>query len=383
MTQHPRALDGAVLADGRFDDDDPLNGGLDRGLRVDRPHVFDLRRRRDVPPTRTGCGEFGAASRGVAVGVGSARRAIGASGFVPGGVRRSAAGVAIGARPVPLVASTPARRLSRGRDRRLRLRGGGGRRRWWRGSRWRRRGLGRRGWKHILDQTRPESGGVVPANRPRRRRPEGAGKTPPLSPTIAGSPPTPRLTAGRCARRSACMKRQSPVHRCRSGCTAWITFFSQIASAPEGRCGTMCRFYAFCLRHSPTAARMAAFGQAPTQQPRQVSATFDAVGSDPRDVARAFGGTSTAGSPKGLAGVWGATSVVRDGRPATDVVGHLLTFTENRFEIQAKDGKRLYTGHVPAPIHRRHPRRSTSLMQSPNSKGRPGWAYPTSSTATP
>ena len=48
--------------------------------------------------------------------------------------------------------------------------------------------------------------------------------------------------------------------------------------------------------------------------------------------------------PKGLAGVWGATSVVRDGRPATDVVGHLLTFTENRFEIQAKDGKRLYAG---------------------------------------
>ena len=47
---------------------------------------------------------------------------------------------------------------------------------------------------------------------------------------------------------------------------------------------------------------------------------------------------------KELIGVWRATAAVREGLPATDVIGHQLTFAEQRFEIQSKDGKRLYSG---------------------------------------
>jgi uncharacterized protein (TIGR03067 family) len=47
-----------------------------------------------------------------------------------------------------------------------------------------------------------------------------------------------------------------------------------------------------------------------------------------------------------LQGSWTATKAERDGKAAEDVVGHRLSFTGNRFQIVAKDGKPLYTGTV-------------------------------------
>jgi uncharacterized protein (TIGR03067 family) len=49
---------------------------------------------------------------------------------------------------------------------------------------------------------------------------------------------------------------------------------------------------------------------------------------------------------KHLQGTWTATQAERDGKAADDVVGHRLSFTGNRFRIQSKDGKPLYTGTV-------------------------------------
>ena len=46
---------------------------------------------------------------------------------------------------------------------------------------------------------------------------------------------------------------------------------------------------------------------------------------------------------KKLQGAWTATQGERDGKAADDVVGHRLSFTGNRFQIQSKDGKPLYT----------------------------------------
>jgi hypothetical protein len=42
---------------------------------------------------------------------------------------------------------------------------------------------------------------------------------------------------------------------------------------------------------------------------------------------------------KKLQGTWTATKAERDGKAADDVVGHRLSFTGNRFQIQSKDGK--------------------------------------------
>jgi hypothetical protein len=42
-----------------------------------------------------------------------------------------------------------------------------------------------------------------------------------------------------------------------------------------------------------------------------------------------------------LQGAWTATQAERDGKAADDVVGHRLSFTGNRFQIQSKDGKPL------------------------------------------
>jgi uncharacterized protein (TIGR03067 family) len=49
---------------------------------------------------------------------------------------------------------------------------------------------------------------------------------------------------------------------------------------------------------------------------------------------------------KKLQGTWTATQAERDGRAADDVVGHRLSLTGNRFQIQSKDGKPLYAGTV-------------------------------------
>ena len=49
---------------------------------------------------------------------------------------------------------------------------------------------------------------------------------------------------------------------------------------------------------------------------------------------------------KKLQGTWTATKAERDGKAADDVVGHRLSFTGNRFQIQSKDGKLLYAGIV-------------------------------------
>jgi uncharacterized protein (TIGR03067 family) len=47
-----------------------------------------------------------------------------------------------------------------------------------------------------------------------------------------------------------------------------------------------------------------------------------------------------------LQGTWIATKAERNGKAADDVVGHRLSFTGNRFQIQSKDGKPLYAGTV-------------------------------------
>jgi uncharacterized protein (TIGR03067 family) len=47
-----------------------------------------------------------------------------------------------------------------------------------------------------------------------------------------------------------------------------------------------------------------------------------------------------------LQGTWSATKAERDGRAATDLVGHTLFFSGDRFEIQSKDRKSLYSGTV-------------------------------------
>jgi uncharacterized protein (TIGR03067 family) len=49
---------------------------------------------------------------------------------------------------------------------------------------------------------------------------------------------------------------------------------------------------------------------------------------------------------KKLQGTWTATKAERDGQAAGDVVGHRLSFTGDRFQIQSKDGKPLYAGAV-------------------------------------
>jgi uncharacterized protein (TIGR03067 family) len=49
---------------------------------------------------------------------------------------------------------------------------------------------------------------------------------------------------------------------------------------------------------------------------------------------------------KKLQGTWTATKAERDGNAADDVVGHRLSFTGNRFQIQSEDGKPLYAGTV-------------------------------------
>ena len=49
---------------------------------------------------------------------------------------------------------------------------------------------------------------------------------------------------------------------------------------------------------------------------------------------------------KQLQGTWEATRAERDDKAADDVVGHRLSFTGNRFQIQSKDGKLLYAGTV-------------------------------------
>ena len=49
---------------------------------------------------------------------------------------------------------------------------------------------------------------------------------------------------------------------------------------------------------------------------------------------------------KKLQGTWTATKAERDGKAAEDVVGHRLSFTGNRFQIQSHDGRLLYAGTV-------------------------------------
>jgi uncharacterized protein (TIGR03067 family) len=51
-------------------------------------------------------------------------------------------------------------------------------------------------------------------------------------------------------------------------------------------------------------------------------------------------------APKPLQGAWTATQAQRDGKPAEDVVGHRLSFTGNRFQIESKDRKPLYAGTI-------------------------------------
>jgi uncharacterized protein (TIGR03067 family) len=50
--------------------------------------------------------------------------------------------------------------------------------------------------------------------------------------------------------------------------------------------------------------------------------------------------------PQDLQGNWIATKAELDGKPSDDLVGHRLSFTSSRFQIQSKDGKLLYAGSV-------------------------------------
>jgi uncharacterized protein (TIGR03067 family) len=49
---------------------------------------------------------------------------------------------------------------------------------------------------------------------------------------------------------------------------------------------------------------------------------------------------------KQLQGTWTSTKAERDGKAADDVVGHRLSLTGHRFQIQSEDGKPLYAGTV-------------------------------------
>jgi uncharacterized protein (TIGR03067 family) len=51
-------------------------------------------------------------------------------------------------------------------------------------------------------------------------------------------------------------------------------------------------------------------------------------------------------SQKQLQGTWTATQAERDGQAADDVVGHRLSLTGHRFQIQSADGTPLYAGTV-------------------------------------
>jgi uncharacterized protein (TIGR03067 family) len=49
---------------------------------------------------------------------------------------------------------------------------------------------------------------------------------------------------------------------------------------------------------------------------------------------------------KELQGSWTATKAERNGGTAADLVGHALTFSGDRFEIQSKDKRSVYSGSV-------------------------------------
>jgi uncharacterized protein (TIGR03067 family) len=55
-------------------------------------------------------------------------------------------------------------------------------------------------------------------------------------------------------------------------------------------------------------------------------------------------GQSAERTPKELQGTWVATKAVRNGKAAADIIGHRLSFTGKRFQIQSKDGKVRYRG---------------------------------------
>jgi uncharacterized protein (TIGR03067 family) len=47
-----------------------------------------------------------------------------------------------------------------------------------------------------------------------------------------------------------------------------------------------------------------------------------------------------------LEGTWIATKAERNGKSAEDVIGHRLSFTDNRFQINSKEGTLLYAGTI-------------------------------------
>lgn len=51
-------------------------------------------------------------------------------------------------------------------------------------------------------------------------------------------------------------------------------------------------------------------------------------------------------SQKQLQGTWTATKAERNGTAADDVVGHRLSFSGTRFQLQSEDGQLLYAGTV-------------------------------------
>ena len=47
-----------------------------------------------------------------------------------------------------------------------------------------------------------------------------------------------------------------------------------------------------------------------------------------------------------LEGTWIATKAERNGKSAEDVIGHRLSFTDHRFQINSKEGTLLYAGTI-------------------------------------
>jgi uncharacterized protein (TIGR03067 family) len=61
----------------------------------------------------------------------------------------------------------------------------------------------------------------------------------------------------------------------------------------------------------------------------------------------ALAGTQLAtAADNALQGSWTATKAERNGETAADLVGHALSFSGDRFQIQSKDKKSLYSGTV-------------------------------------
>src|SRR5262249_8115977 len=83
---------------------------------------------------------------------------------------------------------------------------------------------------------------------------------------------------------------------------------------------------------------------------------------------------------KKLQGTWTATKAERDGKAADDVVGHRLSFTGMRFQIQSKDSKPLYAGTVRVARARSRRPLTSSIRKGPQKERRGRGSIPWTAT---